>query len=182
MQPLMTVDRQVVCFFMRSHKDTNLDLVVFVNSEKRREEITRLHSLRQRRIERRLHVELRIGTSDIRFVNLRQITGSPARLRIRKRIAHAQRHGFIAIVNTHRAYIRRGDRFRTWRGNATRTNKAILHDERQSYFIGDGWIDDAVWIGYRFAIGSDAGASLVSKLEISKLKHELAVTVRRGCL
>src|SRR6185369_6399553 len=116
------------------------------------------------------------------LVNFRQITSSSARLRIRRRIAHAQRHWLIAIINTHRALVSRGDGFRTWSGNSTRTNHAVLHEERQSYFVDDRRVDDALRIGHWFAVGFNACAGLISKLEISKLKHELAVTVRRVCL
>src|SRR6185369_771044 len=116
------------------------------------------------------------------LVNFRQITRSSEGLRIRRRIAHAKRHWLIAIINTHRALVSRGDGFRTWSGNSTRTNHAVLHEERQSYFVDDRRVDDALRIGHWFAVGSNACAGLISKLEISKLKHELAVTVRRVCL
>src|SRR5215213_1306124 len=182
MQPLMTIDRQVVCFFMCSHENANLNFVVFVSSQKGREWIAWLYSARQCRVEGWLNVELRIDAGDVRLVNLRQITGSTGRLRVGVRIANAQRHWFIAIVNTHRALVRRGDCFRTWRRNSTRTNETVLHEERQSYFVDDWWIDDSLRIGNRLAVRTDAGAGLVSQLEISKLKHELAVTVRRCCL
>ncbi len=182
MQPLVTVDRQVMCFFMRSHENTNLNLVVFVNSQKRCEWIARLHSTCQRRIERRLNVELRIGASDVGFVNFRQITGSAARLRVRRWIAHAQWHRFIAVVNTHRALVRCGDRFRTRSRNSTGTNKTVLHDEGQTYFVEDWRVDDSLRIGNWFAVRTDAGSCLIGQLEISKLKQELTVTVRRGGL
>src|SRR4029079_1303275 len=59
MEPLVTVDSQVVCFFVRSDENTNLNFVILVGSQERREWIARLHVLSQRRIKRWLHVELR---------------------------------------------------------------------------------------------------------------------------
>src|SRR5215216_380394 len=114
MQPLMAVDGQVVCFFVCSHEDTNLNFVIFVGSQERREWISRLYPFGQSRIESWLNIELSIGAGDVRFVNLRQITSGGACLRVRRRIANAQRHRLVAIVNAHGALVRGGDCLRTW--------------------------------------------------------------------
>src|SRR6185369_6054772 len=62
MQPLMTVDSHVVCFFVCSHENANLNPVVFVGSQERCEWVARLHALSQWRIEVWLHIKKWIGT------------------------------------------------------------------------------------------------------------------------
>ena len=50
---------------MRSHENANLNLVVFVSSQKRSERIARLNTLGQRRIEPGLKIKRTIGASDV---------------------------------------------------------------------------------------------------------------------
>src|SRR5688572_24871199 len=129
MQPLMTVDCQVVCFFLCSDENTNLNFVVFVCSQEWGERVARLHSPGERRIEGWLYVELWVSAPDIRLVDFRQVARSTSRLRVGVGVSHAHRHGLISVVNTHRSGVCRRNRFRTWEWNSTRTNNGVLHDE-----------------------------------------------------
>ena len=61
----MTVDSQVVCFFMRADENTNLNFVIFIRSQERGERVARFHSLGQVRIEPWLHVEPWISARDV---------------------------------------------------------------------------------------------------------------------
>src|SRR5688572_31044318 len=60
--------------------------------------------------------------------------------------------------------------------------QTVLNEEGQSHFVFDRRIDHPQRIGNRLAIASDAGAFLISQLEISELEQKLAVRVRRVCL
>ena len=56
--PLDAVDAEVVTFLVRSNQNANLDRIVFISPQQRRERIAGLHVGRQRRIEVWLHVEV----------------------------------------------------------------------------------------------------------------------------
>src|SRR4026208_1316264 len=99
----MTVNGHVVRFFVCSHKNANLNLVVFVGSQKRCEWISRLHAFRQCRIEVWLNIEVRSVASEVCFLNFGQITRGATGLSVGSWIAHAERYGLVAIVDAHGA-------------------------------------------------------------------------------
>src|SRR5687767_5188212 len=156
----MAVNRKVVRFFMRTHQHANLNFVIFVCSQERSERVAGFYTLRQRRIESRLHVEERIRAGDIRFVDLRQVACGAASLCVGVWITNAQSHRLIPIVHAHGPGIVCRNSFGTWWCKALRTFR---------------WEYRAVRIGNRIPSTVDTSVGLVSQLEIRKLEHELAV-------